>query len=83
MKWVIMNRKKHPRTVVIITIKRYMCIWHVCLVSRYLGEILQLTNWILDSISRCHITPEVSDFISGSLEDTYKYIEVTDGHYVA
>ena len=28
------------------------------------------------------MTPEVSDFILGSLEDTYKYIEVTDGHHV-
>ena len=29
-----------------------------------------------------HITPEASDLISGSLEDTDKYIEVADGHYV-
>ena len=28
------------------------------------------------------MTPEVSDFIPGSLEDTYKYIEVADGHHV-
>ena len=28
------------------------------------------------------MTPQVSDFIPGSLEDTYEYIEVTDGHYV-
>ena len=28
------------------------------------------------------MTPEVSDFISGSLEDTDKYIEVSDGHHV-
>ena len=28
------------------------------------------------------MTLEVSDFIPGSLEDTYKYIEVTDGHHV-
>ena len=28
------------------------------------------------------MTPEVSDFIPGSLEDTDKYIEVTDGHHV-
>ena len=26
--------------------------------------------------------PEVSDFIPGSLEDTDKYIEVSDGHHV-
>ena len=30
----------------------------------------QLTNWILDSGATCHITPEVSDFIPGLLEDT-------------
>ena len=27
------------------------------------------------------MTPQVSDFIPGSLEDTNKYIEVADGHY--
>ena len=29
-----------------------------------------------------HMTPEVSDFIPGSLEDTDKYIEVENGHHV-
>ena len=28
------------------------------------------------------MTPEVSDFIPGSLEDTDKYIEFTDVHHV-
>ena len=28
------------------------------------------------------MTPEVSDFILGTLEDTDKYIEVTDGNHV-
>ena len=28
------------------------------------------------------MTPQVSDFIAGSLEDTDKYIEVADGHHV-
>ena len=46
------------------------------------GDSLQLTNWILDSGPTCHMTPEVTDFIPGSLEDTDKYIEVTDGHHV-
>ena len=32
----------------------------------------QLTNWILDLVSTCHMTPEVSGFIPGSLEDTDK-----------
>ena len=46
------------------------------------GDSQQLTNWILDSGAMCHMTPEVSDFIPGSLEDTDKYIEVADGHHV-
>ena len=28
------------------------------------------------------MTPEVLDSIPGSLEDTYKYIEIADGHHV-
>ena len=46
------------------------------------GDSLKLTNWILDLGATCHMTPEVSDFILGTLEDTDKYIEVTDGHHV-
>ena len=46
------------------------------------GDSLQLTNWILDSVVMCHMTLEVSDFIPGSLEDTDKYIEVSDRHHV-
>ena len=36
----------------------------------------------MDSGATCHITPEVTDFIPGSLEDTDKFIEVADGHNV-
>ena len=46
------------------------------------GVSSQLTNWILDYGATCHMTPDVSDLISGSLEDTDKHIEVTDGHHV-
>ena len=46
------------------------------------GESFQLKNWILDSESTCHMTPEVSGFIPYLLEDTYKHIEVADGHHV-
>ena len=46
------------------------------------GDSSQLTNWILDSGATCHMTPEVMDFIPGSLEDTDKFIEVADGHHV-
>ena len=42
----------------------------------------KLTNWILDSGAMCHMTPEVSDFIPGSLEYTDRHIEVADGHHV-
>ena len=46
------------------------------------GDSSKLNNWILDSVATCHMTPKVSDFIPGSLEDTDKYIEVADGHHV-
>ena len=46
------------------------------------GDSSQLTNWILYSEATCHMTPEVSDFILGSLEDTDKHIEVADVHHV-
>ena len=46
------------------------------------GDSLLLTNWILNSGEWCHMTPEVTDFIPGSLEDMDKYIEVADGHHV-
>ena len=35
--------------------------------SEKYGDSSQLTNWILDSGATCHMTPEVSDFIPGSL----------------
>ena len=31
------------------------------------GDSSKLTNWVLDSGATCHMTPEVTDFISGSL----------------
>ena len=50
--------------------------------SGHFGDSLQLTNYMLDSGSTCHLTLEVSDFISVLLEDTDKHIEVADGHHV-
>ena len=50
--------------------------------SRDFSDILQLTNWILDSGARFRMVPQVSDYISGSLEDRDKHIEVADGHHV-
>ena len=46
-------------------------------------ESSQLIYWILDLVATCHMTPEVSDFVLGSLEDTDKHIKVADGHHVA
>ena len=46
------------------------------------GDSSKLVNWILDLGAKCHMTPEVTDLIPGSLEDTDKYIEVEDGHHV-
>ena len=50
--------------------------------SKDYGDSSKLTNWILDSGATCHMTPEVMDFIPGSLEDMDKFIEVADGHHV-
>ena len=46
------------------------------------GDSSQLTNWILNSGATCDMTPEVTDFIPGSLEDTDKLIEFAGGHHV-
>ena len=91
-KEVIVHHKMNARSVIKIkitikiTIKRYMNIWHECLViknpSRYFGEISQLNNWILDSGLTCHMTLQVSDFIPGLLEDMDKYNEVSYGNHV-
>ena len=40
--------------------------------SENVGDSLQFTNWILDSGATCPMTPEVSNFIPGSLEDRDK-----------
>ena len=50
--------------------------------SRDFGDSLQWTNSILDLLATCHMTPQVSDFIQGSLEDTDKYIKVAEVHCV-
>ena len=50
--------------------------------SRYFGDSSQLTNWVLDSGATCHMTSQVSGFIPSLLEDTDKYIEAADEHYV-
>ena len=50
--------------------------------SRYFGDSLQLTNWILYSGATSYMTPLISYFIPGLLEDTDKYIEVVEVNYV-
>ena len=52
--------------------------WH----SGHFGDSSQLTNCISYSGATCHMTPEVSDYITGFLEDMHKYIEVADEHHV-
>ena len=49
---------------------------------RDFGDTFQLTNRILYSGEKFHMTPQVSYFIPGLLEDTYKYIEFAHGHPV-
>ena len=50
--------------------------------SENFGDSSKLTNCTLDYEAMCHMPPEVSDFISILLEDTYKNIEVADGYHV-
>ena len=47
---------------------------------RYFGHSLKLIDYILDSGAMCHMTPQISDFVPGSLVETSEYIEVSDGH---
>ena len=68
----------HATAAKITVTKIYMYLWHVCLVMTNFF----VTNWIWDSGATCHMTPEVSDFISGSLEDSDKYIEFADRNHV-
>ena len=44
--------------------------------SRYFGDSLQFNSWILDSGVMYHMTPQVSDFIPGSLDDTDKILKL-------
>ena len=66
--------------------KIYASMEHVFGTDKYpsgnFGDRSQLTTWVLDSGATCHMTPKVSDFIPGLLEDTDKNIEVTDGNHV-
>ena len=50
--------------------------------SRYFRDSSQPTNWILDSGATSHMTPDIWDFITGSMLETDKYIEFEDGHFV-
>ena len=48
----------------------------------YFGDSLQLINLVLDSSATCHMTPEISYVIPGSMVETYKYIKVSDGNFI-
>ena len=49
--------------------------------SRNFGDSSQLINSILGFGATWHMTPEVSDFIPGSIWDTHTHIEAADEHY--
>ena len=49
---------------------------------RDFGDSLQLSNWIIDSGATFHETPEILDFILGSLAETDKCIDVADRNFV-
>ena len=49
---------------------------------RDFGDSLQLTNWILDSGETCHMTPDISDYIPGSLLETDIYTKFEYGNFV-
>ena len=49
---------------------------------RNFGDSSQLKIWILDSGKTCHMTPEVSNFITGLLDNTDKYTVVADGRHI-
>ena len=46
------------------------------------GDDFQQTNWILDSGATWHMTPEVSYFIIGVIENMDKQMKVADKHHV-
>ena len=48
---------------------------------RDFGDILQLKLFILDSGAACHIAPEISNCVRGSLVERDKCIEVADEHF--
>ena len=48
---------------------------------RSYGDNSHLTNFILNLGETCKMTPDISDFIPGSLVETDKYIEVADGNF--
>ena len=59
-----MHLKKNSRTVMTITIKRYMHIWQKMYSngessSRDFGDSSKLINWILDLVATCYMTPQV------------------------
>ena len=60
----------------------YMC-YNAEIHRRNYGDISQLTNFILYSGATYHTTPEISDFIPGSLLETETYSKVSDGNFVA
>ena len=44
--------------------------------NMYFGDISKLINWILDSGATFHMTPQISDFIPGSLENIVSLVKL-------
>ena len=49
---------------------------------KYFGDSSQFINWILDSGATCHMTPQVSNFIPGLLENTDEHMYVAYRYHV-
>ena len=73
------NENNSDRNIYAIT--ACMSVYDECR-SESCGDSSKLTNCILDSGRTCDMTPEISAFISSSLQDMDKHIEVADGYHV-
>ena len=49
---------------------------------RYFRDILQLSNWILDSGVTCNVIPYIYDFMPVSLVEMYKYTKFADENFI-
>ena len=64
------------------TIKRDLTKMTLKIYQPDFGDSSQLNYWVLDLGATCHMAPQVSDSIPGSLENTDKYIEVANEYHL-